>query len=98
MGWGRLIDRLRRKSGVDFTLHDFRRSFVSGLADRFDETRLDLTLNHAASSSRGGVKGVYQRATHWPERVAMMEAWADMLMHAVAGGADVLQLREVELG
>jgi integrase len=98
MGWGRLVERLRKNSGVDFTLHDFRRSFVSGLAHRFDETRLDLTLNHAASSTRGGVKGVYQRATHWPERVAMMDAWADMLMHAVAGGADVIQLREIEVG
>lgn len=36
-GWGRLVGRLRTNSGVDFTLHDFRRSFVSGLAHRFDE-------------------------------------------------------------
>jgi integrase len=68
--------------------HDTRRSFVTTLADcGHDETTLDLCLNHAASASRSGVLGVYQKASRWDDRVRAMSDWADRLMVAVADKA-----------
>jgi hypothetical protein len=62
------------------------------LADAgFNEVLLDLTLNHAASRSRGGVLGVYQRSERWDERVAALAAWNEHLDRAL--GANVTPLR-----
>jgi integrase len=84
-------------SGVtDWRLHDFRRSIVSILAEHgADIAVLDTLLNHAASVTRGGVIGTYQRATLLdPMRRAMM-LWDGLLREALApeAGAQVAPLR-----
>ena len=52
-------------TGIEgWVLHDFRRSIVSNCAEAGgDLAALTSILNHASSATRGGVVGVYQRAT-----------------------------------
>ena len=49
--------------------------FVSHLAGKFDVDLLDQCLSH----TRKGVFGVYQRSSRWPERVAALNAWAELI-------------------
>jgi hypothetical protein len=44
-------------------------------------------LNHRQSTTRGGVLGVYQRASRWPEQVKAMELWGRLLDAAIEGRA-----------
>jgi hypothetical protein len=39
----------------------------------------DAVLNHRQSGTRGGVLGVYQMATRWPEQRAALELWGGLL-------------------
>jgi hypothetical protein len=45
----------------------------------------DAVLNHRQSAARGGVLGVYQRASRWPEQVRAMELWGRLLADAIEG-------------
>ncbi len=59
-----------------WTWHDFRRSFATALGEAgIPEAVADAVLNHRQSATRGGVLGVYQRASRWPEQVKAMEHW-----------------------
>ena len=49
------------------------------------ETVADAVLNHRQSATRGGVLGVYQRASRWPEQVKAMELWGRLLADAIEG-------------
>jgi integrase len=70
-----------------WTWHDFRRSFATALGEAgVSETIADAILNHRQSATRGGVLGVYQRASRWPEQVRAMELWGKLLVDAIAGG------------
>jgi integrase len=72
-----------------WTWHDFRRSFATALGEAgIPETVADAVLNHRQSATRGGVLGVYQRATRWPEQRNATELWARMLTDAIEGRAD----------
>ena len=75
------VDELQKASGTEgWRLHDIRRSFVSHLAEAgHDETVCDMILNHAASSTRAGVLGTYQRSSRWPAQVAAMKSWGELL-------------------
>ena len=54
---------LRQTTGIEFRLHDFRRSAVSAMAERgVDFAVADMILNHQASQSRTGMLRVYQHA------------------------------------
>lgn len=78
---------LSRKSGVTgWTWHDFRRSFATALGEAgIPEAVADAVLNHRQSATRGGVLGVYQRASRWPEQVKAMELWGRLLADAIEG-------------
>jgi integrase len=68
-----------------WTWHDFRRSFATALGEAgIPETVADAVLNHRQSATRGGVLGVYQRASRWPEQVKAMELWGTLLAAAIA--------------
>lgn len=68
-----------------WTWHDFRRSFATALGEAgIPETVADAILNHRQSATRGGVLGVYQRASRWPEQVRAMELWGKLLAEAEA--------------
>ncbi|MBV8520785.1 MAG: site-specific integrase [Acetobacteraceae bacterium] len=65
---------------VGWTWHDFRRSFATALGEAgIPEVVADAVLNHRQSATRGGVLGVYQRASRWPEQVRAMELWGRLL-------------------
>jgi integrase len=69
-----------------WTWHDFRRSFATALGEAgIAEAVADAILNHRQSATRGGVLGVYQRASRWPEQVKAMELWGRLLAAAIEG-------------
>jgi integrase len=69
-----------------WTWHDFRRSFATALGEAsVPEAVADAVLNHRQSATRGGVLGVYQRASRWPEQVKAMELWGRLLAAAIEG-------------
>jgi integrase len=87
-GWSHAkaaIEVRLKKPVSDWRFHDFRRTAVTrlGEAERHDEAVLDLLINHKASVSRGGVLGVYQRASRWAERVRALDDWDRMLALAL---------------
>lgn len=68
------------------TWHDFRRSFATALGEAgIPEAVADAVLNHRQAATRGGVLGVYQRASRWPEQVRAMEHWGRLLTAAIEG-------------
>lgn len=75
-GWGKCKARLDASSGVsDWTLHDLRRTFASGLASLgVSLPVVEKLLNHVSGSFRG-VVGVYQRYDFQLEMRAALEKW-----------------------
>jgi integrase len=66
--------------------HDFRRSVASALGEAgIQEAVADAILNHRQAATRGGVLGVYQRSSRWPEQVKAMEFWGGLLAAALTG-------------
>ncbi|WP_158920656.1 tyrosine-type recombinase/integrase [Acidisphaera sp. S103] len=66
--------------------HDFRRSFASALGEAgIPEAVADAVLNHRQAATRGGVLGVYQRSSRWPEQVKAMQLWGRLLADALGG-------------
>jgi integrase len=95
-----LLERTKPDDGdalAGWTWHDFRRSFVTAPAEAgIPEAVADAMLNHRQSATRGGVLGVYQRSSRWPEQVRAMELWGRLLSAAIDGreaGAEVVQLQ-----
>jgi integrase len=93
-GWSKAVRRLQARAGVaDWSVHDFRRSAVSEVAEHrpdVSEGALDRWLTHAASSTNSGVKAVYQRASGFRGMRQAADAWDELLR---AGLADnVVQL------
>ena len=83
-----LVDATESKGEVliGWTWHDFRRSFATALGEAgIPEAVADAVLNHRQSATRGGVLGVYQRASRWPEQVKAMELWGRVLADAIDG-------------
>lgn len=79
-------DLLKATDRGGWRLHDFRRSFATALGEAgISEAVADAVLNHRQAATRGGVLGVYQRATRWPEQVRAMALWGDMLSAAIQG-------------
>lgn len=80
--------------------HDFRRSFASALGEAgIPEAVADAILNHRQAATRGGVLGVYQRSSRWPEQVKAMERWGRLLKAAldrIETAANVVPLRRAE--
>ncbi len=91
-----LVEALKKQNGggkptrtepaADWRWHDFRRSFATALGEAgFPEAVADAVLNHRQSATRGGVLGVYQRASRWPEQVRAMDLWGRLLAGALDG-------------
>jgi integrase len=79
-------DGEERTAVTGWTWHDFRRSFATALGEAsIPEAVADAVLNHRRSATRGGVLGVYQRASRWPEQVRAMELWGRLLAAAIEG-------------
>jgi integrase len=86
--WKALMTAIRRRSGIDYDLHDCRRTFVSRCAEAGigDIWLLDSLLNHVAATTHGGVVGRYQFAKQADARRDVMAAWSRQLEHAIEHG------------
>ena len=80
-----VLDAAGKMTG--WTWHDFRRSFATALGEAgISEAVADAILNHRQSATRGGVLGVYQRATRWPDQIKAMQLWGQLLAAALNPG------------
>ncbi len=77
-GWSTCKPKLDKRSGVsDWTLHDLRRTFASGLASIGVQLPvIERLLNHV-SGSFSGIVGVYQRYDFMPEMRAAITRWEE---------------------
>jgi integrase len=96
---GDWVKPLVRATGVEFRLHDFRRSAVSAMAESgVDFAVADSLLNHSASESRGGMLRVYQRAELKGAKQRAMAVWEAALFgdpRIPESGGNVIPLRTV---
>jgi integrase len=61
----------------EVTSHGFRSAASTILNERgFNPDVIEAALGH---QDKNAIRRVYNRATYWPERVKLMQAWADML-------------------
>ncbi len=68
----------------DWTLHDLRRTFATGLAALGTPIHVtEKILNHVSGTS-GGLVSVYQRHQFWDEQVAAIAAWEGKLANLLA--------------
>jgi hypothetical protein len=73
-GWKTYLRDLRRTAGVDFTLHDLRRTMRSGLsALGVDKDVAELAIGH----QREELIRLYDKSERWPLRVKAAELWAE---------------------
>jgi integrase len=73
-------DALRRMGYAhdEMTSHGFR-ALASTTLNEMNRWSVDVIERQLAHQERNKVRRVYNRATYWPERVTMMQAWADHL-------------------
>jgi integrase len=96
-GYSKAKKRLDRAAGVsDWTLHDLRRTVVSGMA-RLGITPhvADKILNHQ-SGTISGVAAVYQRHEFMEERKAALCRWGQHVAHLTSSEVCVSSTPELE--
>jgi integrase len=68
-----------------WTLHDIRRSVVTGMADIGIQPHvIEAVINHI-SGTRGGIAGVYNRSSYQTEKRRALELWAEHLLKVIEG-------------
>ena len=74
--WGYCKDLLDQKAGLfDWILHDLRRTTVTGMANIGIQPHvIEAVVNHV-SGAKGGVAGVYNRASYAVEKVEALARW-----------------------
>src|SRR6516225_8226858 len=66
-----------------WTLHDLRRSFVTGMAELGVQPHIiEMAINHQ-SGHKAGVAGTYNRANYHAERKVALDKWAAHIMALV---------------
>jgi integrase len=77
-----------------WTLHDLRRSLVTGMNDRglAQPHVIEAIVNHI-SGHRGGIAGIYNRAVYMEERRRALEAWAKLITNSAAESSNVVAMR-----
>ena len=83
-GFSKCKPKLEKRSDVsNWTLHDLRRTFASGLAAQgIALPIIERLLNHV-SGSFGGIVGVYQRYDFMPEMRHAIAKWEDFVIRLV---------------
>lgn len=91
-GWTQLVRKLRQAASLEFTPHDLRRSFRTGLTNLgVDFDLSEMMLGH----QRDNLARRYDHSQRWDERVQLAEQWADHMLslataqHSEAVGAVV---------
>jgi integrase len=99
------IARARDEAGIAkemplWVLHDLRRSFVTHVSERgFAPPHVVEALVNHISGSKGGIAGVYNRASYLNEKRQALELWGSHVAALVAGrvGGKVVALRPQQL-
>jgi integrase len=96
-GWSRAKAEFDQVVKIkDWTLHDLRRTAATQMAELGVQPHIiEAVLNHI-SGHKGGVAGVYNRATYLPEKRGALDTWAHHLKTIVAQatGANVTALNK----
>jgi integrase len=85
-GWSKCKQRLDAEVMLakPWVVHDLRRSVVTGMAEIGVAPHvIEAIVNHV-SGHKGGVAGIYNRATLMPERTVALQRWADHLESLLA--------------
>lgn len=84
-GWGKHLKQLQEKSRTsDWTLHDLRRTFATGLASLNVPIHVTEKLLNHVSGTTGGMVGIYQKHAYWEEQKAAVQAWENRLQKIVS--------------
>jgi integrase len=79
-----------------WTLHDIRRSVVTHMAELgIDPHVIEAVINHV-SGHKGGVAGIYNKATYRPQKAAALQRWADWLEATVEGREPASNVRPMQ--
>jgi len=82
----RWTEIVRNASGLDFTLHDLRRTCATGCARLgASESTVSRILGHKAIAGTIAVSGIYDRFDRLPETRAALAAWASYVETLVTG-------------
>jgi integrase len=82
---GKRKHELDTSSGVtDWTLHDIRRTFATGLAALSIPIHVTEKLLNHFSGTTGGIVGVYQKHQYWNEQAAALDTWEAHLSKLLA--------------
>ncbi len=74
----RWTELVRKAAGLDFTLHDLRRTCATGCARLgASESTVSRILGHKAIAGTIAVSGIYDRFDRLPEIRAALTAWSD---------------------
>jgi integrase len=86
--WSRSKERLDHRLGIangtkakpvplpSWTLHDLRRTFVTGMNNLGIEPHIiESAVNHTSGASKAGVAGTYNRSRYTPQVAAAMKVW-----------------------
>jgi integrase len=80
----RWTEALRKASGLDFALHDLRRTCATGCARLgASESTVSRILGHKAVAGTIAVSGIYDRFDRLPEIRAALAAWANYVQTLV---------------
>ena len=93
-GWSVSKARLDQHIKLDhWTVHDIRRTVATRMNDLGILPHVvEAVLNHV-SGTRGGVAGIYNRATYLREKTEALKLWADHLMAIIGDQNNILPLR-----
>jgi integrase len=86
-GWSKAKIALDERTGAldAWTLHDIRRSVATGMADIGIQPHIiEAVLNHV-SGHKGGVAGIYNRASYAKEKAEALARWDEHVMSLVRG-------------
>jgi integrase len=82
----RWTDLVRKACGLDFTLHDLRRTCATGCARLgATESTVSRILGHKAIAGTIAVSGIYDRFDRLPEIRSALAAWATYVERLVTG-------------
>jgi integrase len=83
-GWSKLVPRAQRESGIDFRLHDLRRT-VRPLMSRLgvSEETAELAIGHV----RRGLIGTYNKDQAWASRMDAFERVSAHIANVIASSA-----------
>ncbi len=73
--WGKAKDDFEKRCGVDFRLHDLRRTFATNLAALGTPVQVTEKLLNHVTGTISGVAAIYNRYTYLDEMRATIDAW-----------------------